>query len=139
MSWFPAWMTVTRVGESREHLLRATPVQNATSFEQSILAPASHSSRLLAHLRRHALPYFLILPSVLVLIAIEFYPLGVGLVEAFKYHNRVQPWATHYNGIENFVKAFNDHTVRVSLKTSFIMAFGIVSLSYALGLLASEP
>ena len=128
-------MTGTRVRESREHSLRGKPVQNVTGVKQPILATSSNSSRLLAHLRLHALPYFLILPSILVLLAIEFYPLVVGLLEAFRYHNRVQPWATHYNGIENFVKAFNDHTVQVSLRTSFIMAFGIVSLSYALGLL----
>lgn len=90
----------------------------------------------MAHVRKHAVPYLLILPSILFLVAIEFYPLGVGLLEAFKYHNRVQPWATQYNGIENFVKAFNDHTVRIALRTSFVMVIGIVGLSYALGLLA---
>jgi multiple sugar transport system permease protein len=92
--------------------------------------------RLLTHVRKHALPYLLILPSLVFLVAIEFYPLGVGLLEAFKYHNRVQPWATQYNGVENFVKAFNDHTVRIALRTSFVMVIGIVGFSYGLGLLA---
>lgn len=98
--------------------------------------PAGNTNRFVIHVRKHALPYLLILPSVLFLLAIEFYPLGVGLIEAFKYHNRVQPWATQYNGVDNFVKAFNDHTVRVALRTSFIMMFGIVGLSYLLGLIA---
>ncbi len=109
-------------------------MQNATSVTQPVPATAPPASRLLTHLRRYALPYLLILPSIVILVAIEFYPLGVGLLEAFKYHNRVQPWATGFNGIDNFVKAFNDHTVRVSLRTSFIMAFGIVGFSYLLGL-----
>jgi multiple sugar transport system permease protein len=100
-----------------------------------VLTP-KRSNRALVHIRKHALPYLLILPSILFLLAIEFYPLGVGLLEAFKYHNRVQPWATHYNGLDNFVKAFNDHTVRVALRTSFVMMFGIVGLSYILGLIA---
>jgi multiple sugar transport system permease protein len=78
----------------------------------------------------------LILPSIVILLVIEFYPLFVGLLEGFQYHNRVQPWATRFNGADNFIKAFNDHTVRVSLRTSFVMAFGIVALSYLLGLLA---
>jgi multiple sugar transport system permease protein len=60
----------------------------------------------------------------------------VGLIEAFKYHNRVQPWATQFNGVDNFVKAYNDHTVRVALRTSFVMMIGIVGLSYLLGLIA---
>lgn len=116
--------------------LGKTPVRKATSLGEPMITGASRSGRLRGHVRKHALPYVLILPSLVFLVAIEFYPLGVGLLEAFKYHNRVQPWATQYNGIDNFVKAFNDHTVRIALRTSFVMVIGIVGLSYALGLLA---
>lgn len=101
-----------------------------------MLTGATRTERLLSHARKHGVPYLLILPSLLFLLAIEFYPLGVGLLEAFKYHSRVQPWLTQYNGFDNFIKAFNDHTVRVALRTSFIMVIGIVGFSYALGLLA---
>jgi multiple sugar transport system permease protein len=111
-------------------------VQIAKKQQQPMVLTPKSSNRALVHIRKHALPYLLILPSILFLLAIEFYPLGVGLLEAFKYHNRVQPWATHYNGLDNFVKAFNDHTVRIALRTSFVMMFGIVGLSYILGLIA---
>jgi len=87
-------------------------------------------------MRKNGLAYWLILPSILFLLAIEFYPLGVGLVEAMYYHNRVQPFLTHFNGIENFVKAFNDFNVRLALRTSAIMVVGIVGFSYLLGLIA---
>ncbi|HYH10946.1 MAG TPA: sugar ABC transporter permease [Thermomicrobiales bacterium] len=111
-------------------------MQSAKNQQAPMVLAPTGTSRILAHLRKHALPYLLILPSVLFLVVIEFYPLGVGLLEAFKYHNRVQPWATQYNGLDNFIKALNDHTVRVALRTSFIMVFGIVGLSYLLGLVA---
>lgn len=110
-------------------------MQDASRIERTVAARPALPSRLSAHVRANALPYLLILPSIVILLAIEFYPLLVGLLEAFKYHNRVQPFATHFNGIANFVKAFNDHNVRVSLRTSFVMAFGIVGCSYLLGLL----
>jgi multiple sugar transport system permease protein len=111
-------------------------VQIAKNQQQPVAYSTPGGSRFLLHVRKHALPYLLILPSVLFLLAIEFYPLGVGLIEAFKYHNRVQPWATQFNGVDNFVKAYNDHTVRVALRTSFVMMIGIVGLSYLLGLIA---
>ncbi|HWQ14911.1 MAG TPA: sugar ABC transporter permease [Roseiflexaceae bacterium] len=88
------------------------------------------------HLRKEGLAYWLILPSLLFLLAITFYPLGVGLAEAFKYHNRVQPWATRFNGADNFIQAFRDHDVWLSLRTSFVFVVGIVGFSYLLGLIA---
>jgi multiple sugar transport system permease protein len=88
------------------------------------------------HMRRNALAYWLILPSLVFLLTVEFYPLGVGLLESLYYHNRVQPFLTHFNGIENFVKALSDFNVRLALRTSAIMVVGIVSLSYLLGLVA---
>ncbi len=60
----------------------------------------------------------------------------MGLLEGFKYHNRVQPWATRYNGLENYIKAFQDHEVRLALRTSMIMVGGIIAGSYILGLVA---
>src|SRR5918911_1107163 len=94
--------------------------------------PRRHSFR--KYMRKNGLAYWLILPSLVFLLAIEFYPLGVGLVEALYYHNRVQPFLTHFNGIENFVKAFGDFNVRLALRTSFVMVVGIVGFSYLLGL-----
>lgn len=93
--------------------------------------------RLRRYWRANGLAYWLILPSVLFLLAIEFVPLITGLKEALYYHSRVQPWLTHFVGLGNFVQAFQDYDVWLSLRTSVIMVVGIVGLSYALGLLAA--
>lgn len=97
---------------------------------------ATKPARPLLHVRRYLVPYMLILPSVLFLAFVEFYPLWIGLQEAFKYHNRVQPWATQFIGLDNFRTALRDHNVLIALRTSFIMVGGIVSGSYLLGLIA---
>jgi multiple sugar transport system permease protein len=98
--------------------------------------PTPHAwDRLRAHVAKHALPYLLILPSLIFLAAIEFYPLGVGLSEALQYHNRVQPWATRFVGLDNFAQAVQNHDVRQALRTSLVMVVGIVGLSYLLGLI----
>jgi multiple sugar transport system permease protein len=111
-------------------------LQHATTIDPALPPVATPLARARRHVRRHALPYLLILPSVLFLAAIEFYPLGVGLTEAFRYHNRVQPWATRFVGLDNFADALRSNEVRVALRTSFLMVVGIVGLSYALGLVA---
>jgi ABC-type sugar transport system permease subunit len=101
--------------------------------------PAPRSSwqgRLRQYWRLNGLAYGLILPALLFLLAIEFVPLVTGLKESLYYHSRVQPWLTHFVGLGNFVQAFQDWDVWVSLKTSVVMVVGIVGLSYALGLLA---
>ena len=101
--------------------------------------PASHLSRwnrLRRYWRANGLAYGLIAPAVLFLLAIEFVPLVTGLKESLYYHNRVQPWLTHFVGLGNFVQAFQDYDVWIALRTSVIMVVGIVGLSYALGLLA---
>jgi ABC-type sugar transport system permease subunit len=90
-----------------------------------------------AGLHRKAAPYWLILPSVLFLGAIVFYPLVVGLVEGFRQHNRLQPWLIRFNGLENYIQAFGDREVLLALRTSIVMVVGIVGLSYLLGLIGA--
>ena len=90
-----------------------------------------------AGLHRKAAPYWLILPSVLFLGAIVFYPLMVGLVEGFRQHNRLQPWLIRFNGLENYIQAFGDREVLLALRTSIVMVVGIVGLSYLLGLIGA--
>jgi multiple sugar transport system permease protein len=89
-----------------------------------------------SHVSRYAIPYLLILPSIIFLAAIEFYPLAMGLAEALSYHNRVQPWATRFVGLGNFVQALQSFDVRQALRTSLVMVVGLVGFSYLLGLLA---
>ncbi len=96
----------------------------------------SGAHRLRRYWYLNGLAYGLILPALLFLLAIEFIPLVTGLKESLYFHSRVLPWLTHFVGLGNFVQAFHDYDVWVSLKTSVIMVVGIVGLSYALGLLA---
>jgi ABC-type sugar transport system permease subunit len=112
-------------------------MQQARTFPDSIAPAIGRTDRVRGHVQKHIIPYILILPSILFLIAIELYPLAVGISEAFLYHNRVQPWATQFIGLQNFETALNTHDVQLALRTSFIMVLGIVALSYALGLLAA--
>jgi ABC-type polysaccharide transport system permease subunit len=125
-----------RNATNRPCLGEGIPVQHATTLERPVIPAGSRGDRLRAHAARHALPYLLILPSVLFLAAIEFYPLAVGLSESFLYHNRVQPWATRFVGLANFAQALNSYDVRQALRTSFVMVAGIVGFSYLLGLVA---
>jgi len=110
-------------------------MQKTIDLDRSI-ERTSRRDGLRKYWRRNGLAYWLILPSLLFLLAIEFYPLGVGLVESLYYHNRVQPFLTHFNGLENFAKALGDFNVRLSLRTSALMVVGIVGFSYLLGLIA---
>lgn len=112
-------------------------MQQARTFPDSVVPAIGRTDRLRGHVQKHIVPYILILPSILFLLAIEIYPLAVGIYESFLYHNRVQPWATQFIGLQNFATAFRTHDVQLALRTSFIMVFGIVALSYALGLLAA--
>lgn len=110
-------------------------MQKTIDLDRSI-ERASRRDGLRKYWRRNGLAYWLILPSLLFLLAIEFYPLGVGLIESLYYHNRVQPFLTRFNGLENFAKALGDFNVRLSLRTSALMVVGIVGFSYLLGLIA---
>ena len=126
----------SRLSPLASRLGRGWPVQQATTFERARVPETTRLERARSHFRKHTVPYLLILPSIIFLAAIEFYPLGVGLSEALKYHNRVQPWATRYVGFDNFRTAFESHDVRLALRTSFVLVVGIVVLSYLLGLIA---
>ena len=112
-------------------------MQGATTLERARVPETTRLYRMRSHVRKHALPYLLILPSVVFLAAVEFYPLAVGMSEALQYHNRVQPWATRYIGLDNFRAAFESQVVRTAMRTSFLMVLGIVAFSYLLGLIAA--
>jgi ABC-type sugar transport system permease subunit len=106
-------------------------------LENSPLAPKRRRPRWRAPGRhKNLMAYGLILPSLVFLLAIVVYPLSVGLLEGFRYHNRLQPWLTAFNGLDNFLQAFHDHQVWLALRTSAVMVVGIVGFSYLLGLVA---
>ncbi len=107
-----------------------------TKIEDRARARRDRADRF-APLQKKVTPYWLILPSVLFLGAIVFYPLVVGLIEGFRQHNRLQPWLIRFNGLENYIQAFSDREVLLALRTSGVMVVGIVGLSYVLGLLGA--
>ena len=109
------------------------PALNTTARVGPIAARRARVGR---HLRKNAIAYWLILPSLVFLAAVEFYPLTVGLLESLKYHNRVQPLLTRYIGLDNFKDAIRDHDVLLSLRTSFVLVGSIVVASYLLGMVA---
>jgi ABC-type sugar transport system permease subunit len=112
-------------------------VQDTMHLENSPLAPKRRRPRWRAPGRhKNLMAYGLILPSLVFLLAIVVYPLSVGLLEGFRYHNRLQPWLTAFNGLDNFLQAFHDHQVWLALRTSAVMVVGIVGFSYLLGLVA---
>lgn len=111
-------------------------MQHPTTLDQVGAATRPARSRVGAHFTQYAIPYLMILPSVLFLLAVEFYPLVIGLLESLHYHNRVQPWAYRFLGLTNFQQALQSHDVRQALRTSFVMVVGIVGFSYLLGLAA---
>jgi len=112
-------------------------VQDTIHLENSPLAPKPRRRRARrGGYRKNLMAYGLILPSLVFLMAIVVYPLSVGLLEGFRYHNRLQPWLTAFNGLDNYVQAWGDNQVWLALRTSFVMVVGIVGVSYALGLVS---
>jgi len=111
-------------------------VQDTMHLENSPLAPRRRPRWRAPGRHKNLMAYGLILPSLVFLVAIVVYPLCVGLLEGFRYHNRLQPWLTAFNGLDNFIQAFHDHQVWLALRTSAVMVVGIVGFSYLLGLVA---
>jgi multiple sugar transport system permease protein len=126
-------MSTTRNAQREE----TSRMQRAEAGTAAVSREPRVRRRMSRDLRRNIVAYWLILPSIVFLAVIEFYPLTVGLREAFKYHNRVQPWLTAYNGLDNFRQAWSDPAVREAFKVSLIVVIGTVGISYLLGLLAA--
>jgi multiple sugar transport system permease protein len=108
-----------------------------TADISQLLPRPTRRARVERHVRQNALAYALILPSLVFIAAIELYPLARGLLEGFKYHNRVQPFLTRFNGIDNYREAYHDPDVRSALRVSTVMVVAIVAGSYLLGLVAA--
>ena len=113
----------------------ATDAAHATTLTRTQTATSSGWERARAHVAKHAVPSADLALDPL-LGGDRVLPLAVGLSEALQYHNRVQPWATRFVGLDNFAQALQNHDVQQALRTSLVMVVGIVGLSYLLGLVA---
>ena len=89
------------------------------------------------HWLQNRLAYLLILPSILLVSLIYFYPVISGFWQSLHNFNRVQPWAYRFIGLDNYLKAFRTHQTWVALRTSVVWTLGCVGGSYLLGLIAA--
>lgn len=113
----------------------ATTAGTTAPASRRARAPFSHRFR--RHMLQNRLAYLLILPSIILMSLIYFYPVGSGIWQSMHNFNRVQPWAYRFNGLDNYVKAFRTHQTWLALRTSAIWTVGAVGGSYFLGLIAA--
>lgn len=83
------------------------------------------------------LAYLLILPSIILVALIYFYPVGSGIWQSLHNFNRVKPWAYKFIGLGNYVTALKTYQVWLALRTSAIWTIGGVGFSYLLGLICA--
>ncbi len=77
------------------------------------------------------------LPSIILVLLIYFYPVGSGIWQSLHNFNRVKPWAYRFIGLENYVTALRQHQFWLALRASAIWTIGGVSVSYLLGLICA--
>jgi ABC-type sugar transport system permease subunit len=109
------------------------------SMEQAVPAPlrddSSASKRTKPKRRRiDWLPVWLILPTVLVLLAIQVYPVFYTLVLSVQ-ERKPSGWV--YVGLRNFERLFNASAVRESVGHTLIFLVGYVTLTLTLGFIVA--
>lgn len=113
-------------------------------MERTLRSPGSQprqragwQRRLRRHWLLNRLAYVLILPSIILIALIYFYPVISGIWQSFHNFNRVKPWAYGFIGLENYITALTTHQVWIALRTSAIWTIGGVGFSYVLGLICA--
>jgi ABC-type sugar transport system permease subunit len=99
--------------------------------------PVSRRERFRRHMTQNRLAYILILPSVILIGLIYFYPVGSGIWQSFHNFNRVKPWAYRFIGLDNYITALSTHQVWVALRTSAVWTLGGVTFTYIVGLICA--
>ncbi|NLJ25399.1 MAG: sugar ABC transporter permease [Firmicutes bacterium] len=79
--------------------------------------------------------YRLIFPTLIVIAAVNFYPLFKGIKESFYSYSFIRPWEYAFIGFGNYIRAFQNHEFWSSLWISILWTIGGVILSYVLGLI----
>jgi ABC-type sugar transport system permease subunit len=79
--------------------------------------------------------YRLIFPTLVVIAAVNFYPLFKGIKESFFSYSFIRPWEYGFIGFGNYIRAFQNHEFWSSLWISIVWTIGGVILSYILGLI----
>ncbi|WP_085044252.1 carbohydrate ABC transporter permease [Ensifer aridi] len=100
-----------------------------TARSPQVLAPVRRS-----FVRRN-LPYLLIAPSVIMLLALIAYPMLFALRSSFYFWNlQVGPQPLAYVGVENYVQAFNAYDFRAALGNTLLLSIVGTAIEFALGL-----
>ncbi|MGY5810244.1 carbohydrate ABC transporter permease [Rhizobium sp. LEGMi198b] len=102
-------------------------------------APTIRSPQALAPVRRgfvrRNLPYFLIAPSVIMLLALIAYPLLFALKSSFYFWNlQVGPQPLAFVGFDNYVEALNAFDFRAALTNTLILSILGTAIEFSLGL-----
>ncbi|AYG67505.1 sugar ABC transporter permease [Rhizobium sp. CCGE531] len=84
---------------------------------------------------RRNLPYFLIAPSVIMLLALIAYPLLFALKSSFYFWNlQVGPQPLAFVGFDNYVQALNAFDFRAALTNTLILSILGTAIEFSLGL-----
>lgn len=84
---------------------------------------------------RRNLPYFLIAPSVLMLVAVIAYPLLFALRNSFYFWNlQVSPEPMAFIGFDNYAQALNSFDFLAALRNTLIISITGTAIQFALGL-----
>ncbi|MDL2410634.1 sugar ABC transporter permease [Rhizobium calliandrae] len=84
---------------------------------------------------RRNLPYFLIAPSVIMLLALIAYPLLFALKSSFYFWNlQVGPQPLAFVGLDNYVQALNAFDFRAALTNTLILSILGTAIEFSLGL-----
>ncbi len=70
-------------------------------------------------------PYFLVLPTILLILIIAVYPILNSIYLSFV-ANPLSPALAHFTGFGNYIAVFNDATFRTSIVTT--LSFGVISV-----------
>ena len=97
-------------------------------------APLRHR---VAVLSRLLYPYFLLMPVVVWLGVLVFYPVGSAIHFAFYSTRQLIPQASDYVGVHNFLRMFTDRTVLHALRTTLIYGAGTVLGPLGFGLVTA--
>jgi multiple sugar transport system permease protein len=83
------------------------------------------------------LPYQLVTPAFIMLMAINIWPVLAGLYQSMTNYNLLHANNIKFNGIENFAQALKDPDLYAALSVSVKWTIGAVGLCYVVGLLAA--
>jgi len=93
------------------------------------------------YLKRKAMPYLYMAPTMVWLLFFIVYPLIFALVMAFKrfkLQRGLSFWGMPWVGFDNFITAFTDPYFLLSLYKTFLILFIAVSIEFGLGLLIAH-